>query len=182
MLFTHQLCSMPYWTAGSLHLGCILSQSSTANEISQAQWASKIFDDAMNPLQLIREIIMADNMDADDDVASFSVGKLLERKLQHDTRFRNFYARKEIRRSKHCSSEAGTSGAENLLQGTTAGCCRCMKRSPRRNRRRKTRRRRPRDFGCRTAKLHAAGPAFSESRAAGKTGESGAWRGVGRCR
>jgi hypothetical protein len=44
----------------------ILSQSSTASEISQTQWASKIFDDAMNPLQLIREIIMADNMDADD--------------------------------------------------------------------------------------------------------------------
>lgn len=28
----------------------VLSQSSTANEITQSQWASKIFDDAMNPL------------------------------------------------------------------------------------------------------------------------------------
>jgi hypothetical protein len=28
----------------------ILSASSTASDIGQAQWASKIFDDAMNPL------------------------------------------------------------------------------------------------------------------------------------
>jgi len=29
-------------------------------------WQSRIFDDALNPLQLIRELVMAEGMDADD--------------------------------------------------------------------------------------------------------------------
>jgi hypothetical protein len=44
----------------------ILASSVQVKEVSVTEWASKIFDDALNPLQLIREIIMADNMDADD--------------------------------------------------------------------------------------------------------------------
>jgi len=44
----------------------VLAQSVQIKEVSVTEWASKIFDDALNPLQLVREIIMADNMDADD--------------------------------------------------------------------------------------------------------------------
>ena len=29
-------------------------------------WTSRIFDDALNPLQLIRELVFAENMDVDD--------------------------------------------------------------------------------------------------------------------
>lgn len=44
----------------------VLTNDVTSKEVHFEQWNSKIFDDAMNPLSMIREIIVAEGFDADD--------------------------------------------------------------------------------------------------------------------
>lgn len=44
----------------------VLTNDVTSKEVYFEQWKSKIFDDALNPLSMIREIIVAEGMDADD--------------------------------------------------------------------------------------------------------------------
>ena len=42
------------------------SKPSQEPELRLEDWTSRIFDDALNPLQLIRELTQAENLDADD--------------------------------------------------------------------------------------------------------------------
>ena len=43
-----------------------LLTSQQGTELKLEHWTSKIFDDALNPLQLLRELVQAENVDADD--------------------------------------------------------------------------------------------------------------------
>jgi len=47
----------------------LLAPSSTGPQVAELRlehWTARIFDDALNPLQLIRELTQAENLDADD--------------------------------------------------------------------------------------------------------------------
>jgi hypothetical protein len=44
----------------------LLASSSHVKEVTHEMWSKRVFDDALNPLLLIREVIVAEGMDADD--------------------------------------------------------------------------------------------------------------------
>jgi hypothetical protein len=63
------------------HKGCIINQvkltapeidflfdmlTKEASELTLDLWQARIFDDALNPLQLIRELVLAEGLDSDD--------------------------------------------------------------------------------------------------------------------
>ena len=44
----------------------LLAQGSHVKEVNHELWTKRVFDDALNPLMLIREVVVAEGMDADD--------------------------------------------------------------------------------------------------------------------
>jgi hypothetical protein len=44
----------------------LLASSSQNKEVTFEMWSKRVFDDALNPLLLIREVVVAEGMDADD--------------------------------------------------------------------------------------------------------------------
>ena len=44
----------------------LLQKHASQDEVRVENWLSKIYDDALNPLQLIRELVLAENLDGDD--------------------------------------------------------------------------------------------------------------------
>ena len=44
----------------------LLAAGSHSKEVTHDLWCKRVFDDALNPLLLIREVVVAEGMDADD--------------------------------------------------------------------------------------------------------------------
>lgn len=44
----------------------LLASGSQNKEVTFELWSKRVFDDALNPLLLIREVVVAESMDADD--------------------------------------------------------------------------------------------------------------------